>query len=146
MLGVTPEAVCSRCHSESQNAAGYAVARAMRAVTDSLDRSETRARALVDDAEQRGMEITEAKFKLRDARQARLEARTVVHAFNEGKFNDVAAKGLAVSAAVTAEAQQAISEYYFRRLGLGVATLIITLVGVSLYLFIRRIERKTGRR
>ncbi|HEV8537717.1 MAG TPA: hypothetical protein VGR15_02240 [Bacteroidota bacterium] len=33
-------------------------------------------------------------------------------------------------------------EYYFRRWGLGVSTLIISLVAVSLYLAIRRIERK----
>ena len=35
------------------------------------------------------MEISEAKFKLRDARQARLQSRTMVHSFSEEKFRDV---------------------------------------------------------
>jgi len=145
LLGVSPEAVCSRCHSETSNVTGYRVAATMRMLTDSLERMEERGRALVEDAEQRGMEITEAKFKLRDARQARLEARTKVHSFNEAKFREVLDKGLGVAGVVIGEAQQAIDEHYFRRVGLGVATLIITIVAVTLYLFIRKLERKPRR-
>ena len=66
----------------------------MRSLIDSLESSERRLGLLVDDAEQKGMEIGEAKFKLRDVRQARLEARTKVHSFNEGQFREVADKGL----------------------------------------------------
>jgi predicted CXXCH cytochrome family protein len=145
LLGVTPEAVCSRCHSETSNPKGYHVAATMRTLADSLEHAEDRARARVDEAEQRGMEITEAKFKLRDARQARLEARTKVHSFNEGQFREVLDKGLSIAAAVDEEAQHAVDEYYFRRIGLGVATLIITIVAVTLYLFIRRLEHKPRR-
>jgi hypothetical protein len=87
------------------------------------------------------MEIGEAKFKLRDVRQSRLEARTKVHSFDEDQFREVVGKGFATASVVGKEGQQAIDEYYFRRLGLGVATLIITIVAISLYLFIRRIER-----
>ena len=36
----------------------------------------------------------------------------------------------------------AIDEYYFRRWGLGIATLIISIVGIALYLTIRKIEIK----
>jgi hypothetical protein len=88
------------------------------------------------------MEIGEAKFKLRDARQARLEARTMVHSFNEEKFREVTGKGLNTAAIVTGEARHAIDEYFFRRYGLAVATLIITVLAISLYLSIRRIEKK----
>jgi predicted CXXCH cytochrome family protein len=141
LLGSAPEAVCSRCHSESERVKGYHAAGAMRHLTDSLEISEKQARALIEEAEQKGMEISEAKFKLRDARQARLEARTMVHSFSEDKFREVVGKGLATSAVVAGEARQAIDEYFFRRIGLGVSTLIITIVAVSLYLFIRRVER-----
>jgi predicted CXXCH cytochrome family protein len=142
LLGVTPDAVCSRCHREKENAKGFAVARTMRQLIDSLEASELRARALVNDAEQKGMEISEAKFKLRDARQARLQSRTMVHAFNEEKFRDVVGKGLIVAATVSEEGHRAIDEYYFRRVGLGIATVIITILAISLYLVIKRIERK----
>jgi len=94
------------------------------------------------EAEQKGMEIGEAKFKLRDVRQARLESRTMVHSFDEEKFRGVIQKGLGVTSVVSAEASDAIDEYYFRRLGLGIATLIITVLAVSVFLLIRRIERR----
>lgn len=142
LLGTGEEAVCTRCHSDTDNPKGFHVAGVMRQLADSLENMEQHARSLVDDAEQKGMEIGEAKFKLRDARQARLEARTMVHSFNEEKFREVAGKGLNTASVVTAEARQAIDEYFFRRYGLAVATLIITVLAISLYVFIRRIERK----
>ncbi len=142
LLGTTPEAVCSRCHTPERNAKGYAFAAKMRKLVDSLSDEETRAGKLVDEAEQKGMEISEAKFKLRDIHQARLQSRTIVHAFDESKIQETVAKGLAISSIVKGEAEQAIGEYYFRRIGLGVATLIITIVAISLYLLVRRIERK----
>jgi len=145
MLGVSAQAVCSRCHTPVENAAGYQVAMAMRLLADSLAQALDSARGLVNEAEQRGMEIGEARFKLRDARQASLEARTKVHAFNEAQYREVADKGWSIAGGVASEAHQAIDEYYFRRIGLGLATLIITIVAVSLYLFIRRLERRPGR-
>jgi hypothetical protein len=142
LLGTAPEAVCSRCHSPTDRPKGFAVAGTMRRLTDSLEASEAYARSLINDAEQKGMEVSEAKFKLRDARQARLEARTMVHAFNEEKFRETIGKGLTTAAFVTAEARAAIDEYYFRRIGLGISTLIITILVISLYAFIRRLERR----
>jgi hypothetical protein len=114
----------------------------MRQLVDTLEISESEARKLVEEAEQKGMEIGEAKFRLRDIRQARLEARTMVHAFNEERLRTVIGKGLIVAAWVSEEGRQAIDDYYFRRVGLGVATLIITVLAVALYLFIRRLERQ----
>lgn len=145
LLGVTSEAVCSRCHNENENPRAYAVARTMRQLLDSLEFLEYRSGALLDEAEQKGMEVTEARFKLRDARQARLQSRTMVHSFNEKKFRDVVEGGLKVGVFVVGEGQHAIDEYYFRRWGLGISTLIISIVAVSLYLTIKRIERRQSR-
>ncbi|MCX6136915.1 MAG: cytochrome c3 family protein [Ignavibacteriales bacterium] len=142
LLGVAPEAVCSRCHQESQNPKGYAIAKTMRQLNDSLALSGSVATALVNEAEQKGMEVTEAKFKLRDARQAHLQMRTMVHAFNEDKFREVINKGMAAASFAKVEAKDAIDEYYFRRIGLGVSTLIITILSIALFLYIRRIEKK----
>jgi len=145
LLGTAPQAVCSRCHSQRENPRGYAAAGMMKLLSDSLQSSAERATALLDEAEQKGMEITEAKFRLRDARQARLESRTMVHSFNEEKFREIAAKGISISSEVITEGQHAIEEYYFRRWGLGISTLIITTLLISLYVTIKRIERKQQR-
>lgn len=145
LLGVTKEAVCSRCHSDKDNVKGFVAAQSMRAQIDSLELTIVHASALVDDAEQKGMEIGEAKFKLRDARQARLQSRTMVHAFNEPKFHEVVQQGLSTASVVSDEANQAIEEYFFRRIGLGIATLIITVFAFSLFLYVRRLEAKQRR-
>jgi predicted CXXCH cytochrome family protein len=146
LLGITKEAVCSQCHSDKGNVKGFAVAQVMRSMIDSLENSIGHAAALVDDAEQKGMEVGESKFKLRDARQSRLQSRTMVHSVNEQQFRDVVDKGFKTAAAVSVEATDAINEYFFRRIGLGVATLIITVFAVSLFLYIRRLEEQQQRR
>jgi hypothetical protein len=114
----------------------------MRSLTDSLESGEKSARTLVEEAEQKGMEIAEAKFRLRDTRQAGLEARTMVHSFDGARFAAVIGKGLATNSSVSEEAAKTVQEFYFRRIGLGVATLIITVLAVSLYVYVRRIERR----
>ena len=142
LLGVDTGAVCSRCHSPENNVKGYATAKMMRLLVDSLDRAEERARQLVEEAEQKGMEISEAKFKLRDARQARLQSRTAVHSFNGEQFQETIGTGLQTASFVAGEANNAIDEFYYRRTGLGIATLIITILAVSLLLLIRHIESR----
>lgn len=142
LVGSTGNAVCIRCHSETKNTKGFNVAKTMRSMIDSLHYHQQVADTLITEAEQKGMEIAEAKFKLRDAHQAGLQSRTLVHSFNEEKFREVVSKGISVAQLVQGEAQHSIDEYYFRRKGLGISTLIITFLAVSLFLYIRRIESK----
>jgi predicted CXXCH cytochrome family protein len=142
LLGTSPEAMCTLCHSASDNARGFDAAGGMRSMADSLESMEKEATAFVEEAERKGMEISAAKFALRDVRQIRMEARTVVHAFNPSQFREVAQKGIHTAREVRDEARGAINEFYFRRVGLGVATMIITILAVSLYLTIRKIERR----
>jgi hypothetical protein len=66
----------------------------------------------------------------------------MVHSVDEKRFEEVVTKGLESASVISDDARLAMEDYYFRRRGLGVATLIITILAVSLYLFIRRIERK----
>jgi predicted CXXCH cytochrome family protein len=142
LLGVTPEAVCSKCHTEHENPKGFLVAQRMRALIDSLEQMEQIGNELVGEAEQKGMEISEAKFMLRDVRQARLQSRTKVHGFALPQFQEVVDKGFVAASLVNTEAREAIDEYYFRRWGLGVATVIISLVASLLYAHIRQIDKR----
>jgi len=142
LLGISPDAVCSRCHSDHENVKGYQSAGHMSKMLDSLETVEQSAINLVENAEQKGMEISEAKFKLREVRQARLQARTVIHAFNEEQFQTTILQGRTISVAIVQEAKNAVDEYYFRRIGLFIATLIISLVALLLYLYVRRMEKK----
>lgn len=140
MLGVDEKAVCSDCHYPSGTSQAYPISAAMRTLADSVVRKEEDARRLVNEAEQKGMEISEAKFQLRDMRQALIESRTVLHSFDLEKYEAVINRGLVVGEDVAEQAQEAVDQYYFRRIGLGVSTLIITVLAVSIFLMIRRIE------
>jgi predicted CXXCH cytochrome family protein len=141
LLGTSKEAVCSRCHSPQENARGYAAAGEMRRLIDSLETLEGQARSVIADAEQKGMEVTEPKFKMREIRQARLESKTVIHSFDAGRVRETVSKGLAIASNVKLEGETAVDQYYFRRLGLGISTLVITVLAVALGLYIRRLER-----
>jgi len=142
LLGVSANAVCTWCHGKKPESKAYLAAKKMREVVDSLGNSERAATILVQEAENMGTEIGEAKFKLREVRQARLESRTMVHSFDENRLQEVVEKGLKSAEAISNDAHHAMGDYYFRRWGLGVATLIITVLAVSLYIYIRRLERK----
>ncbi len=143
LLGVDKDAVCSECHTESKNKKGYKVAGLMRMLIDSLERVEERAKGFIHDAEQKGMEISEAKFKLREVRQARLTARTTVHTFSEEKFAEVLNPGLKTALTVHDEAASAVDEFFYRRWGLGIATFVISLLAVALYVYIRRLNHRS---
>ncbi|MEK6566004.1 MAG: hypothetical protein AABZ41_04780, partial [Bacteroidota bacterium] len=60
----------------------------------------------------------------------------------ESQFHEVIDKRLGISSSASIEAAQAIDEFYFRRWGMGVSSFIITVLAASLYLMIRRIERR----
>jgi predicted CXXCH cytochrome family protein len=141
LIGTTSEAVCIKCHSQSENTAGYYVAAQMRKLLDSLTTDEQDAIKLVEEAEQKGMEVSEPKFKLRSVRQARLEVRTIIHAFNQEKFAEVVSKGFALTSEIKAEGKSAVDEFYFRRWGLILATLIISLFSAALFIYIRRLDK-----
>jgi hypothetical protein len=142
LIGTTPDAACTKCHSQKENTKGYYAAADMRKLLDSLSLEEQTAIKLIDEAETKGMEVSEPKYQLRSVRQARLEARTIIHAFDRAKLSEVTNKGFALTNEIKAEGKSAVDEFYFRRWGLILATLIISSVAVMVYIFIRRMEKK----
>jgi predicted CXXCH cytochrome family protein len=141
LLGVAKNAICLKCHSENENKKGYLIAKEMKMLTDSLITTDSIAKRLIFQAEQKGMDVEEIKFKVREIHQARLEARTIVHSFDEAKFKEVTAKGFNASEITIADAKAAIDEFYFRRYGLVIALAIISFLIVVIFLFIKKIER-----
>jgi hypothetical protein len=109
---------------------------------DSLEQQDKLANSLIFEAEQKGMEVEEAKFELRNIHQAQLQSRTILHSFNEQKFKEVIDKGFSSSKDVIAEAKGQIHEFYFRRIGLGVSVLIISFLIIILFIYIRKIEKE----
>lgn len=144
MLGVGENAICIQCHSSGDK--GYQVAAAMRSSVDSLIQLQQNAQQAVHDAEQKGMEVSGAKFALKDVRQALVQSSAVAHTVTLDKFTPVIDKGQSIARQSLNEGQQAIDEYYFRRKGLGVATLIISLLAATLYFKLRAREKSSDRK
>ena len=143
LLGVSKEAVCGKCHNAAENKKGFEIAKKMRNLIDNLESEITAAKSMVEEAEQKGMEVSDAKFKLRDANQARLESRTMVHSIDYQKFEEIVSrKGLQATTRVKEEARSAIDNYFFRRYGLLVSVIIMSMLAFALFLYIKNIERK----
>jgi hypothetical protein len=87
----------------------------------------------------KGMLTTNEEFMLGEADQALIQARTAVHAFGTVEFMTKAEIGLAKADTVRVNSKALIDDYYFRRKGLAIATLFITIVAIGLYLKIRRL-------
>ena len=143
MIGLTAGAVCAECHKPSDSAAVSIMS--IKTILDSLTDGQKNSLGLIAHAEELGMDVSDASYSLKDVNQSLIESRVQIHTFAVEPVRTAAGPGLKIVADAQKSALSAIDEYYFRRQGLGVATLVITLLVVLLYLKIRKIERKSSR-
>jgi len=142
-LGLNEGAICRSCHTRED--AGGTAALAMRATIDTLHADIDSARAVLEHAEDSGVEVGEALASLNDAQSAIVKARAAVHAFDPAVVETEAAPGDSVTAAALARGVEALGEVRFRRMGLAVSVLIILALIAGLILKIRDYEGPTGR-
>jgi len=142
MVAFVKPSPCADCHrNDSSDKAAPAMLR-IRGLLDSLTAGQKEAEAVLDRAENLGMDIADARYSLKDVNQARVKARVAIHSFAEKEFEEAARPGIVVAASARAAGKEAIHEHRFRRQGLVVSTLIVTLAALLLWLKIRQIERR----
>jgi bacterioferritin-associated ferredoxin len=142
MLGLGPKAVCAGCHEPGDK--GGQAATGMRATIDALRAEADKARTVLGQAEQAGMEVSQAQFDLAGARDALVKAQAAVHAFALPAVRKEAEPGLAVAAKAYARGVRALQELRFRRQGLAVSVVIILALIGGLVLKIRQMEKRPG--
>jgi len=140
MLGTSAKATCVKCHKEGDK--GFEVAKQMREMIDTLVVRINRAKKILEEAEIKGMDVSDARYQMNDVPQILIKARTVIHTANLDEFKETINPGYEVIESVTKAGLEAIDEYYFRRWGLGASTLIITILVIAIYLKIKQIERR----
>ena len=91
----------------------------------------------LDHAERLGMEVREARFHLREANDALQTARTVVHSFALEPLQQALSVGMEISAASAKAAEDAVAEYRYRRIWLGLSLVPILIAIGVLLLYIR---------
>jgi len=142
MVGTEDPAICLECHAVGDGTTGIETAGGISLAIEGLVAARDQAKAVLDDAILKGMLTTDEEFRLKEVDQALVQTRTMVHAFNLDKVLPKAGEGLKKAQTVKVNSAALIDEYYFRRGGLVVATLIITLVVVALYIKIKRLDRR----
>lgn len=138
-IGLEGDAPCAQCHENDGSEAAEAILSMGRSLGDLRNMLEVSETAL-HEAIQKGMYLTDAEFLWRDARQKLYESRTVLHLFDPEALAATTGDGMKLAEQVNAEAHEAMADYRYRRKGLLVATLIITVLAVLLYLKIRTLE------
>ena len=69
---------------------------------------------------------TDEEFLVKEVDQTLIQTRTMIHSFDINLVAPKAIEGIAKTDTIKINSAGLIDEYYFRRKGLGVATLIIT--------------------
>jgi len=137
-LSTGPEAVCMQCHSPG-DACGQARAKMLAGLTQ-LDEAIKTVDKSLGVAESSGMEVSEARLGQDQGRDALTKARVTIHSFqNELVELDIQA-GLNLATKNLQAGKDALRERDYRRRGLGFALVFILITVVGLFLYIRKIE------
>jgi len=138
MVGADSDAVCSQCHEHG--AEGLGVASAVRASYEELGEAIGGAETILAEAGRKGMHVSEDLYALAGARDSLVEARVLLHSFDQAVVRERVDEGLAVAAEATEAGHSALKQIEYRRRGLAVALVFILAAIARLWLWIREIE------
>ena len=136
------EDVCLTCHAPPDTL-GLEFQR-IASVLDSLTAAEEASRSVLEEAENAGMEVSQAVFELEDVRNAQTRAHSAIHTFRVEPVREEVTVGLAITALAEERGHEALAEHRFRRVGLGLSATIILLLIIGLSMKIRELERAEG--
>ncbi len=140
MLGVGKGAVCVECHAAGEQ--GYIAAARIKTLLDSLKVEQVDATSMLAEAKALDMDVVEGETAVEEIRENLIASRTAIHAFSDEHMAEVCQKGFDAASRADSIAKAAIFEFKFRRVGFGVATLILTGLALLLWLKIRQIEKR----
>jgi hypothetical protein len=130
--------VCLKCHRPSS--VPIRDAAAMKAKLVQIESAYQGAKNAISMAEEKGMDMAEARDLWDGSRMSLYQSKTAVHTFQPEKVAEIADKGIEAAAKAKKAADDAAAEFKFRRIGLGVASLLITFLVLAIYLKIKDIE------
>ena len=139
-IGVGENALCINCHSEGDE--GYKAAGKISEMITKLSTKYEVSKKLIDDAEQKGVEVSDEQYKLLDVRSALINVRTLIHSFNVEQVKEASDKAMVSVNEVYKAGEDSVKEVKNRRSGFWVFTLISILLMVFLYMKIKKMENK----
>src|SRR5712691_8798856 len=139
-LAPGPQAVCMQCHTPG-DACDQARAEMLTGLTR-LDSAVKDADKMLGIAESSGMEVSQARLDEDQARDSLTKARVTIHSFRKDLVDQDIQEGLKLAAKNLQAGKNALAERDYRRRGLGYALVFILITVVGLFLYIRQSERK----
>jgi predicted CXXCH cytochrome family protein len=131
--------VCQTCHTATDTLGLQFDTIAV--LLDSLEMSKDSSQAILERAQNAGMEVSQAIFQLEDVKNSETRARSAIHSFHVDPVRKEVDAGLQITERAEQTGKDAMSEHHFRRVGLGLSSAIILLLIFGLLLKIRELER-----
>ena len=143
MLSAAGHGICVPCHNgEDKSDHGTAAAEGMRSDIEGLKSRLEKARSLIAQIKNSGIEVSDEELALREAATKVTLARTEVHTFEPARVNAVIADGTKIVDGVDQAGTRGVAELRYRRRGLGLSLGAILLVVVALALKVRHIDQR----
>lgn len=140
MIGTATGAVCVNCHVPGDK--GFVASATMHQDLVGLDSAITRSVAILAQAEDKGVEVDEPELSLDEAHDDLTKARVAIHSVQLPPVEQSVQAGMKVAQQTYHAGMDAMAEVQYRRKGLIVSLIAISLVIIALALLVREIERK----
>lgn len=138
MLNVDESPICNDCHSEGED--GYNEAKMIYEKIKTLAFLYDSTKIRSAEVNIKGMNNIDIEYSLKNIKQDLIQSRTLIHTFDTSQVFAKANEGILASYDAIKLADNEINEYFNRRLGYGIATIILILLALALYLKIRSLN------
>jgi hypothetical protein len=134
-LGEKPGTVCRKCHEPGDK--GGQMALYFAEGIGSARQSSVEIEQLLDKAERKGMDVTEARDHLEEGRQGLMQARTLIHSFSKPVVEEKLDEVRASQEAARKAGYEALQGFKTRQRGLAVSTILLLLLTMGVAIKIR---------
>ncbi len=139
MMNNKPGSVCMMCHQVNDHC--YIAVENMKNAMDTIEVKLQEANQILTKAERLGMGVEKAKFSLNEVKDYLVKAKIKVHEFEEKSVLEELSKAEQIIESAIKKGKEALQEWQFRRVGLGVSLVLIILTIIALILKIRTLEQ-----
>ncbi len=139
MMNNKPGSLCMMCHKTDDHC--YIAVGKMKSGMDDVNIKLQEAYRVLEKAERLGMGVEKAKFSLNEVKDYILKAKIKVHQFEEEVVLEELSKAFQIIEEAVKKGKDALQEWQFRRIGLGISLILILLTIIALILKIRTLEQ-----
>jgi predicted CXXCH cytochrome family protein len=138
LIGTDDKAVCSQCHTDGDP--GFVAANKIKDQLAQLASAIDGADQILSQAERSGMEVSQPRLDLVQARDNLTKARVTIHSVDFARLEKDIKPGLAAAAKNYQAGKDALKERDYRRFGLALSLIAIAIMLVGLRLYLKQIE------